>query len=125
MEKLMKSIAFVVFCSLVMISSVHADELLEMYVARLGIQDHYNSQGVRLDSAAAIIRQDRANYHRFKIRDPEDMGEKFFLSTANRAFLERMLNKGYISKDTEYAILNSTPVVVVKIFNGYIKVYVK
>jgi len=121
----MKLIAFVLFCFSIMVSPVQADELLDMYVARLGINDHFNSQGERLHSVAAIIRQDRANYHRFRVRDREDIGDEFFSSKSNRAILEKMLNNGFISKDTEYAILNETPLIVVKIFDGYIKVYFK
>jgi hypothetical protein len=47
-------------------------EYTETYTARLSPADHYNSNGVRLHSAAAIIRQDRANYYVYGIRDSED-----------------------------------------------------
>ena len=33
-------------------------------------QDHLNSNEQRLKTAAAITRQDRANFHRFGLRDP-------------------------------------------------------
>jgi hypothetical protein len=49
-----------------------AQELMESYVAFLSEADHFNSNGERLRSAAAIIRQDRANFHRFGRRDPDD-----------------------------------------------------
>ena len=42
-------------------------EYTETYTARLSPADHYNSNGVRLHSAAAIIRQDRANYYVYGI----------------------------------------------------------
>jgi hypothetical protein len=71
-----------------------ACDLRESYIARLGPTDHFNSNGVRLTSAAAIIRQDRANYHQFEKRDPEDEGDRFFASIENRAILERMLENG-------------------------------
>jgi hypothetical protein len=64
----------------------------ETYYARLSGADHFNSRGQRLKSAAAIIRQDRANYHRFNVRDDEDTGDSYFSSKSNRAALERMLN---------------------------------
>jgi hypothetical protein len=39
----------------------HAQQLIGSYVALLSETDHFNSNGQRLTSAAAIIRQDRAN----------------------------------------------------------------
>jgi len=52
-----------------------AQEMVESYVAFLSEADHFNSNGERLRSAAAIIRQDRANFHRFGRRDPDDQGK--------------------------------------------------
>ena len=52
-----------------------AQEMVESYVAFLSEADHFNSNGERLRSAAAIIRQDRANFHRFGRRDPDDQDE--------------------------------------------------
>ncbi|HEY0791934.1 MAG TPA: hypothetical protein VGD78_12795 [Chthoniobacterales bacterium] len=40
-----------------------SDRLIKSYVARLSERDHFNSQGQRLQSPAAIIRQDRANFY--------------------------------------------------------------
>lgn len=62
-----------------------AQQLIGSYVARLSETDHFNSSGQRLTSAAAIIRQDRANFHRFGIKDPEDEGDAFFADEGNRA----------------------------------------
>ena len=53
------------FLSLGLIRTVQAQALgafVESYTARLSERDHYNSNGQRLLSAAAIIRQDRANF---------------------------------------------------------------
>ncbi len=61
-------------------NSSYANELVDSYVARLSAQDHFNSKGVRLESVAAIIRQDRANYHKFNLRDPEDTYDGVFLA---------------------------------------------
>ncbi|NPA50899.1 MAG: hypothetical protein GXO02_04645 [Epsilonproteobacteria bacterium] len=46
------------------------------YYARLGVWDHFNSRGERLTDAAAIIRQDRFNYHIRGI-DLEDTWDPF------------------------------------------------
>jgi hypothetical protein len=95
---------------------------LETYVARLSQQDHYNSNGVRLLTAAGIIRQDRANYYEFGKRDPEDTPDKYFSSVANRARLEEMLLHGTISAATNNEIVNHTPLIVVKVWENYIDV---
>jgi hypothetical protein len=95
---------------------------LETYVARLSAQDHYNSNGVRLLTAAGIIRQDRANYYEFGKRDPEDQPDAFFSSVANRARLEEMLLHGTISPATNNEIVNGTPLIVVKVYENFIAV---
>ncbi|NOQ34796.1 MAG: hypothetical protein GQ569_02760 [Methylococcaceae bacterium] len=104
---------------------IHAESLLETYTARLGTDDHYNSKGKRLRSVAAIIRQDRANFHKFGIRDFEDQGDRFFASKGKRARLESMLNRGSMSRETRNAIVNGTPLITVNIYTDYIEVYLQ
>jgi hypothetical protein len=99
-------------------SSAFADQLLEQYVAVLSGQDHFNSNGDRLTDAAAIIRQDRANYHKYGKRDQGDSGDTYFASVRNRELLERMLNRGTISAGTIDAIVNGTPTILVRIFRS-------
>lgn len=94
---------------------VAACDLVESYIARLGAADHFNSRGDRLSSAAAIIRQDRANYYLFGKRDPEDGGDAFFSSKENRAKLERMLENGQSSPTALAEIVNGTPLIEVSI----------
>ena len=53
-------------------------QLLDSYVTFIGPNDHFNSKGGRLTEPWQIIRQDRANYHRFRVRDPGDEGDIFF-----------------------------------------------
>src|SRR5262245_36031063 len=74
------------------------DVLLDQYIAYIGDFDLMNSNGKRLTQPWAIIRQDRANYHRFHQRDGAlDEGDSFFGSTANRETMERLLRNGSIS----------------------------
>ena len=96
----------------------YAQRLLESYVARLSERDHFNSNGQRLTTAAAIIRQDRANYHRFGIRDAEDEDDKFFADEGNRAILERLLEHGRAESGVISRIVNGTPVVRVEVWQG-------
>ncbi len=97
---------------------------IESYVARLSAADHFNSNGERLTSVAAIIRQDRANLYALGKGDPEDETDSFFSDKANRARLESMLNRGTANKAARHAILNGTPVIRVDIYRDFINVEV-
>ncbi len=101
---------------LVPVAPVQADELLETYVARLGPDDHFNSRGKRLDHAWQILRQDRANYHRFGVRDRLDEGDSFFASKKNRAIAEGMLRRGTIDPGLARSIVTGNVTVVVEIW---------
>lgn len=90
--------------------------LIHSYLALLSEQDHFNSYGQRLTSAAAIIRQDRANFHKFGQRDQIDETDEFFASKANRARMERMLKRGRASQRVINQIVNHTPIVRVNIY---------
>ena len=92
-----------------------AQQLIASYVARLSAADHFNSNGERLTSAAAIIRQDRANFHRFGVRDPEDESDPFFADQDNRAALEQMLERGRAAPGVIDRVVNGTPLVRVEV----------
>lgn len=98
--------------------SVIADTLRETYVAKLSSRDHFNSKGKRLTNAAAIIRQDRANYHKYGKRDAGDQSDKFFANANNRALLEKYLNRGTSAKSVLRKIINGTPTIIVKIYRS-------
>ncbi|HEY4944423.1 MAG TPA: hypothetical protein VII56_23545 [Rhizomicrobium sp.] len=88
-------------------------DLIGSYNAFLSRADHFNSNGERLTSAAAIIRQDRANVHKFGVQDDQDESDDYFGDVNNRAVLERMLNDG-----------NSDPGVLRRIVNGNVMIHV-
>lgn len=96
--------------------------VLESYVARLSAQDHFNSQGVRLTTAAGIIRQDRANYHVYGQRDPEDEDDSFFASRANRARLEALLLAGRSDPGAIREVVNGQPLVRVDVYRRSVRV---
>ncbi len=116
----MRAIYIVVGMTMAVFSSVAAQacELQERYVARLSAMDHFNSKGVRLTSAAAIIRQDRANFHLFGKRDPEDQNDAFFASKDNREALERLLERGRSAPAALREVINGTPIIEVEICRG-------
>ncbi|MET3896101.1 hypothetical protein ABIB57_000025 [Devosia sp. UYZn731] len=95
---------------------------VESYCATLGRADHFASDGYPLDNAAAIIRQDRANFHQFGKRDPSDENDSIFSRKANRARLEQMLRNGDISRSAERAIVRGTPDICVDVYDDFINV---
>ena len=97
--------------------------LIERYQARLGSAAHYNSNGQRLWSAPAIIRQERANFYN-GIREPESQGESFFSDYNNRARLESLLENGWASQDVVNEIVNGTPLIQVDVFDTGVKVFI-
>jgi hypothetical protein len=98
------------------IAPAAAQELKESYKALLSEKDHFNSNGERLQTAAAIIRQDRANVHRFGIRDPADQTDVFFADIDNRAALEALIERGSSEPRAINRIVNGTPLVRVDIY---------
>jgi hypothetical protein len=97
-------------------------EYVETYTARLSERDHYNSNGQRIRSAAAIIRQDRANFYVYGVRDGEDEPDPYFSSKSNRARLEEMLENGRATPDAIDRIVNGTPLIRVEIYATGIEV---
>lgn len=108
------------FLLLALICALHsrtlADDLRESYVARLSARDHFSSKGERLDSAAAVIRQDRANFHLYNLRDDEDEPDSYFASKANRERLEKLLDQGSANKNAVNRIVNGTPLIKVMVY---------
>jgi hypothetical protein len=87
--------------------------MIAEYDALLSSADHQSSTGEKLTTAAEIIRQDRANYHKFGIRDPQDGDDTYFGSASNRTFVEQMLERG-----------NADPDVLQHIVDGNVRVHV-
>ncbi len=104
-----------------LIGMVHAG-YIGSYTARLGPADHYSSRGIRLEDPADILRQDRANYYRFGIRDSEDTGCGWFASQNRRSAMERMFRDGSIPPDLANAIRNGTPLVRVEVHSDHIDI---
>ena len=89
--------------------------IVASYKAHLSAQDHFSSNGSRLSDAASVIRQDRANFHKFGLRDAQDQSDDFFANSSNREALEQMLKRGNISPGLSETIINGRPFVIVKV----------
>ncbi|TJX19793.1 MAG: hypothetical protein E5W21_34550, partial [Mesorhizobium sp.] len=59
------AVAALLLASVLGTSTARADDMLGSYVARISERDHHASDGYPLDSAAQMVRQDRANWHKF------------------------------------------------------------
>ncbi len=79
--------AIVVFFS----EQAHASCIVD-YKTTISNIDRHNSKGVRLRTVGAILRQDRANFHRFKLKDPGDEGDSALWHPKRRAIFERAVN---------------------------------
>ena len=79
----------------------------------LGTEDLFNSKGTRLGSAAAIIRQDRANFHKFGIRHQYDQADPWFGTVSGRNGMERLVR---MSAFTEDIIVRQGALVAVTVF---------
>lgn len=117
--------AVMLSAALAALSSGALAQPIDTYRARLSKQDHYNSSGDALISAATIIRQDRANFYVFGKLDPEDEYDTFFNDKANRARLEKMLSRGSVSDSDVESILNGTPLIRVDIHEEYVVVTIE
>jgi hypothetical protein len=102
-----------------------ADTLLGSYVARLSDNDHYASDGYKLDTAAQVVRQDRANWHRFGRGDAEDDDDQWFDTADARARLERHLNKSdAMTQAVRREIMSGEPIVKVTVYRDSAKVVI-
>lgn len=91
-------------------------DVIGEYTAYIGQRDLRSSEGTRLTQAWQVIRQDRANYHRFNIRDRGDQGDSFFGSAENRTIMERMVRDGQMSPSAARAIVNGNVSITVHIY---------
>ncbi|TPO01721.1 hypothetical protein [Mesorhizobium sp. B1-1-5] len=103
--------------------TARADDMLGSYTARISDRDHRASDGYPLGSAAQMVRQDRANWHKFHRHDSDDQGDSWFRSDGSRADLQRMLERGgAMSSATKRAIVNGEPLVEVDVYPDSVRV---
>lgn len=90
------------------------------YSAWIGSEDLFNSRGVRLTDPVAIIRQDRANVHRFGIRHGAEDIDPWFGQQGTRAAMPGLIaNGGGIHPAYRQPIVNGNVPVYVRVFvNG-------
>lgn len=102
-----------------------ADEMIARYVAFIGRDDLYNSSGSRLMEPWQILRQDRANFHRFGVSQPGDDWDPIFQDKNNRAVMENMLRNGRIDPSAAAKVVNGGVMVEVEVFDGGTRDYLR
>ncbi|NUB44385.1 hypothetical protein GEU84_008320 [Fertoebacter nigrum] len=107
-------------------AAVAAQDLIGGYVAYIGEDDLYNSSGARLSEPWQVLRQDRANFHRFGISQNGDEWDPFFGDANNRAAMEQMVIDGGVSSAARRLLLQGGATVYVNIWgNGGVGRYVE
>ena len=122
MNRLFRIVSAGLLTVLVGATAAAADEYLGSYVARISDQDHQASDGYPLDTAAQMVRQDRANFHKFHNSDPDDENDVWFRTNDQRARLERMLGQGGAMNSTRRAIVNGEPLIQVDVYRNHVEV---
>ena len=64
-----------------------AENFMFSYNTLLSSTDAFSSKGAPLEGWCTLLQQDRANFHRFKKRDPEDEPDPFFNTPERRAMM--------------------------------------
>jgi len=96
--------------------AVQAQELVGSYVAYIGEDDLYNSSGARLSEPWQVLRQDRANFHRYGISQNGDEWDPFFGDANNRAAMEQMVINGGVDAGARRLLLRGGATVYVDIY---------
>ena len=86
------------------------------YQAYIGPADLVNSNGIRLTQAWQVIRQDRANVHRFGVSQPGDERDPWFGSGEMRNALESWLRQGGLDAATAAVVMAGGASVYVEVF---------
>ncbi|MDS9468489.1 hypothetical protein RGQ15_13020 [Paracoccus sp. MBLB3053] len=93
---LRKRIALGLIMALTLGTAGHAQEVLGRYSAMIGAEDRRNSKGAPLTQPGQILAQERANFHRFGIRQQGDESDAYFDQQDMRAALPGLLARGQI-----------------------------
>jgi hypothetical protein len=100
------------------VTGTHTNRPIEHYRAYIGEADLFNSKGTRLTQPWQIIRQDRANFHQYGIRDNDDQSDSFFADPANRQSLEVMLRNGTMTREAAAMIVQGNVWIDVDIYGS-------
>ena len=109
-------LAALVVATMTLSGMARAQEVVGSYAAFVGEDDLYNSKGERLTEPWQVLRQDRANYYKFGIRQRGDEPDPFFSDVNNRAAMEQMVMNGSIERAAARDLLRGGATVYVTIY---------
>lgn len=98
------------------------------YTAYISDSNKYNSDGksvvngVNLQSAGQVLRQNRADIHRFGVGTFGDTSDCYFDDINHRSRIPTMLKKGSISKNTIRQIVTGNPLLTVDVYSTHLEV---
>jgi len=114
--------------ALLFVSSIaSADQYLCSYTAQISDADKYNSSGVYLAnsynkaSVAGILRQERANFYVYGIRDHYDTADCTMNQKNQRAIFERLLNNSRIPPNFIRQVIDGNPIIDIHLYRNHIE----
>lgn len=108
-------------------SSLFASEFLCSYTAQISESDKYNSSGKHLAvtytkaTVAGILRQDRANFYVYGIRDAHDTEDCTMSSKSQRAIFEKLLNNSDIPQSFIRKVIDGNPIIDIRLHKNHIE----
>ena len=118
----------ILLTGLSLIAEIASATALCSYQARISDNDKKNSSGASLNNGAnkstvaAFIRQDRANYHQFNLRDPEDQSDCNFSTKENRAKIDSLIKNSNIDQAVINQITSDNPIIKVDVFSDKLEI---
>ena len=100
-----------------------AQQAVGSYCTSITQNDKSASDGYRLTDAGSILRQDRANFHKFRDPDRGDEPDRTFTTAKARASIPAMLSAGDTDRATLRDIVRGNPKICVDIYRHSIYVY--
>ncbi|MEC3862699.1 hypothetical protein VK792_15515 [Mesobacterium sp. TK19101] len=97
-------------------AAAQADQIIGSYHAYIGEDDLYNSKGARLSAPWQVLRQDRANFHKFGIFQPGDEWDPFFDDIGDRGRMEQWIMNGWIDPAAADILMRGGASVLVEIY---------
>jgi hypothetical protein len=85
----MKKFIPLVILFMLIAGTASAFDGITYYGAKISAKDRVSSEGVALTTVPAMLQQDRANYYKFKQRDPQDQADNFFTTVEKRLLFQK------------------------------------
>lgn len=104
-------------------SALAQSQPIDGYCTQISAHDKYASDGYPLTDAGSILRQDRANFHRFGTSDADDYGDHTFDTVSARERIPAMFDNGNIERGLARQIVRGYPYICVDIYRNSLTVY--